>query len=272
MKKRIILYTLVAALISIPIYAFFIEPKRIVLHTHQIGHPSNTEQTPLKIIQLSDIHVQASYSTNQLEKIVAKTNAQKPDIILFTGDLFDNYAKYGPTDAVIKTLSQLSAPLGKFAVFGNHDYGGGALHVYPEILAAAGFQLLQNSGTTISIPSGHSLYIGGLDDALLGTPSIPEALANKSKSDYTILLSHEPDAVNLDVTKDIQLILSGHSHGGQVKIPFFPIKNVLAENYSDGFYSLSETTTLFVNTGLGTTAIPVRLGVPPEITLFNLYF
>ncbi|MBP2098326.1 metallophosphoesterase [Enterococcus rivorum] len=269
MKKRIILLTLLLLLLSIPIYAFFIEPKRIVIHTHKLGEENG--QQPLKIVQLSDIHIQENYSIEQLEKIVTKTNALKPDIVTFTGDLFDNYAEYGPTEQVAQTLNKLSAPLGKFAIFGNHDYGGGAVRIYPDILAAAGFQLLQNSGTTVSLQNGQSIYIGGLDDALLGSPSIPDALANKNSNDYTILLSHEPDAVDLFSTEDIQLILSGHSHGGQVKIPFFPIKNIMAEKYFAGFYKLSEKTTLFVNTGLGTTAIPVRLGVPPEITLFNVY-
>lgn len=264
-----VFFLLSILLVGVFIYAFFIEPKRIVLHDYELGQ--NKGQQPLKVLQLSDIHIQSDYSVEQLEKIVAKTNTQQPDIVVFTGDLFDNYAEYGPTEEVIQTLSKLSAPLGKFAVFGNHDHGGGATRVYPDILAASGFQLLQNSGTSILLSDEKSVYIGGLDDALLGNPSVTDALANKNTNQYTILLSHEPDIVDTFLNEDIQLILSGHSHGGQVRMPFFSIKNIMSEKYFAGLYPLSESMTLFVNTGLGTTAIPVRLGVPPEITLFNIY-
>lgn len=268
MKKRSIIYLLFLAIISIILYAFFVEPKRIVTHNYTIGN--NDGQKPVKVVQLSDIHIQEKYPVAQLEKIVTKVNNEKPDIVLFTGDLFDNYAKYGPAEEVIAALSRLTAPLGKYAVWGNHDYGGGAARVYPEFLAAADFQLLENSGTNVSLPNGKSLYIAGLDDSLLGNSSITDALADR-QSDYTILLSHEPDKADAVLDQNIQLILAGHSHGGQVKIPFLTIKNVLAEKYFDGFYHLANDTTLYVNTGLGTTKIPARFRVPPEIAVFDIY-
>lgn len=268
MKKRYVFYCVIFVFIGIALYAFFIEPKRIVIHHYTLGN--NDGQKPVKVVQLSDIHIQEKYPVAQLEKIVTKVNNEQPDIILFTGDLFDHYAKYGPIDEVIAALSRLSAPLGKYAVWGNHDYGGGATRVYPDILAAADFQLLENSGANVSLPDGKSVYIGGLDDSLLGNSSIDETLAAR-QSDYTILLSHEPDKADELIDHDIQLIVSGHSHGGQVKLPFVTIKNVLAEKYFEGFYTLANDTTLYVNTGLGTTKIPARFRVPPEIAVFDLY-
>lgn len=268
MKKRYFFYLLLLAIIGMVLYAFFIEPKRIVTHNYTVG--SNNGQKPVKVVQLSDIHIQENYPAAQLEKIVTKVNNENPDIILFTGDLFDNYAKYGPVEEVIAALGRLTAPLGKYAVWGNHDYGGGAARVYSELLAAADFQLLENSGVNLPISNEKSIYISGLDDAMLGNPSIDDALANR-QSDYTILMSHEPDKADEVLDHNIQLILSGHSHGGQVRLPFTVIKNVMAEKYFDGFYDLANDTTLYVNTGLGTTKIPVRLGVPPEIAVFDLY-
>ncbi|MEI5994835.1 metallophosphoesterase [Candidatus Enterococcus mansonii] len=268
MKKRFIIYLLFLAMIGMVLYAFFIEPKRIVTHRYTVG--SNDGQPSVKVVQLSDIHIQENYPVSQLEKIVTKVNNEKPDIIFFTGDLFDNYAQYGPTEEVIAALSRLSAPLGKYAVWGNHDYGGAAIHAYPEILAAADFQLLENTGQNISLSHEKSIYVAGLDDSLLGNSSIDDALANR-QSPYTILLSHEPDEADNVLDKNIQLILSGHSHGGQVKIPFLTIKNVMAENYFERFYTLANDTTLYVNTGLGTTKIPARFRVPPEIAVFDLY-
>ncbi|OJG22993.1 hypothetical protein RU98_GL001944 [Enterococcus caccae] len=250
------------------LYAFFIEPKRIVTHHYTVG--TNAGQKPVKVVQLSDIHIQENYSTAQLEKIVTKVNNEKPDIILFTGDLFDNYAKYGPEEAVIAALNRLSAPLGKYAVWGNHDYGGGGARVYPEIMAASNFQLLENTGVNVPIADGKSIFIGGLDDSMLGNALIEDTLANR-QSNYTILLSHEPDKAEELLDHNIQLILSGHSHGGQIKLPFITIKNVMAEKYFERFYNLANNTTLYVNTGLGTTKIPARFRVPPEIAVFDLY-
>ncbi|WP_086314022.1 hypothetical protein A5821_001585 [Enterococcus sp. 7F3_DIV0205] len=268
MKKRYFFYLFLLAMIGMILYAFFIEPKRIVTHNYTIGN--NDGQKPIKIVQLSDIHIQEKYPVSHLEKIVTKVNNEKPDIILFTGDLFDNYAEYGPTEEVITALGRLTAPLGKYAVWGNHDYGGGAARIYPEILAAADFQLLENSGVNVPVSNEKSIYIGGLDDSMLGNSLIDDTLAAR-QSDYTILLSHEPDKADEVLDHDIQLILSGHSHGGQVRLPFFAIKNVMAEKYFEGFYTLANDTTLYVNTGLGTTKIPVRFRVPPEIAVFDLY-
>lgn len=268
MKKRYLLYFVLFTIIGMVLYAFFIEPKRIVTHHYTLG--TNNGQEPVKVIQLSDIHIQEKYSTEQLEKIVTNVNKEKPDVILFTGDLFDNYAKYGPKDAVISALSRLSAPLGKFAVWGNHDYGGGAAQIYPEILTASGFTLLENSGVNVPLDNEKSVYISGLDDSMLGNALIEETLANR-QSDYTILMSHEPDKADDVLDHNIQLILSGHSHGGQIKLPFITIKNAMAEKYFERFYHLANDTTLYVNTGLGTTKIPARFRVPPEIAVFDLY-
>ncbi|WP_430607329.1 hypothetical protein IGJ55_000750 [Enterococcus sp. AZ170] len=268
MKKRYFIYLTLFAIIGIIVYAFFIEPKRIVVHNYTIGN--NDGKKPVKIVQLSDIHIQEKYPVTQLEKIVTKVNNENPDIIVFTGDLFDNYAKYGPAEEVIAALSRLKAPLGKYAVWGNHDYGGGAARVYPDILAAADFQLLENTGLNVSLPNEKSVYIGGLDDSMLGNSSINDTLVDR-QSEYTILLSHEPDKADDVLDHNVQLILSGHSHGGQIKLPFITIKNTLAEKYFTGFYDLANNTTLYVNTGLGTTKIPARFRVPPEIAVFDLY-
>jgi predicted MPP superfamily phosphohydrolase len=269
MKKRSIIFLLLFfVIIGMILYAFFIEPKRIVTHNYTIGN--NDGQKPVKVVQLSDIHIQEKYPAAQLEKIVTRVNKEQPDIIFFTGDLFDNYAKYGPTEEVVTALSRLNAPLGKFAVWGNHDYGGSAARVYPEILAAADFQLLENSGINVSLSEGKSIFIGGLDDSLLGNSAIDETLTNR-QSDYTILLSHEPDKADELIDQNVQLVLSGHSHGGQINVPFLTIKNAMAEKYFSGFYNLANDTTLYVNTGLGTTKINARFRVPPEIAVFDLY-
>lgn len=271
MKKFILIcISLLALGVSLAAYGFLIEPKRLTVKHYERGE-TTTSQDIVRLIQLSDIHLQKSYTTKELEKIVAAVNQEKPDIVVFTGDLFDNYATYGPTDETIRLLNSIDAPLGKYAVWGNHDYGGGASRVYADIMANSGFQLLENTGQMIEVTNQKKLYLSGIDDSLFGNPSIEAAMTNRTEDAYSVLLSHEPDVVDSAPDFGVSLVLSGHSHGGQVNIPFFPVTTALAEKYINGFYSLSSDSELYVNTGLGTTMIPVRIGVPPQIAVFDLY-
>ncbi|MHC5215882.1 metallophosphoesterase [Enterococcus sp. LJL128] len=270
MKKMIIgFFALTITGIALAFYAFFIEPKMLTVDRHTLG--SSNSQTAVKLLQISDIHLQKSYPTDQLKKIVEKVNEQEPDIVVFTGDLFDNFAAYGPVDETIELLNSIQAPMGKFAVWGNHDYGGGAASVYAAVMANSGFQLLENEGVRLPVEGNSSLYLAGIDDSLFGAPSMEAAFNGQTSDDYTILLSHEPDVTEPAAAYGASLVLSGHSHGGQVRIPFLPVNTRLAEKYISGFYSLGENTKLYVNTGLGTTAIPVRFRVPPQISFFQLY-
>ncbi|MGG5372972.1 metallophosphoesterase [Enterococcus sp. AZ196] len=261
---------LVLILVCIPIYAFKIEPSLAVVHRLQLGNKSMPKE--LKVLQLSDIQVSESYSTKRLDKVIRKVNKEKPDIIVFTGDLFDNYAQYNHEPEIIEKLKEMKATIGKYAVWGNHDYGGGAARVYQQVMNAANFEVLKNAGETLTLANGKKVFIGGLDDSLLGAPSIEETLSYRQRYDYSILLTHEPDVADGFVGTNTQLVLAGHSHGGQVRLPFYEVKNVLAKKYTRGLYELKDHTKLYVNTGLGTTAIHARLGVPPEISVFHLHF
>jgi predicted MPP superfamily phosphohydrolase len=267
MKKKIAILLII---LGLPIYAFFIEPKRLVVSQEHLSF--NQNGSDVKVVQLSDIHLKKDYSIKSLKRIVEKTNQLQPDIIVFTGDLFDNYATFGSEIQVEakQLLAQLKAPLGKYAVWGNHDYGGGAARVYPEILAEADFQLLKNTGTLLQLPNERSLFIAGVDDSLLGAPEAATIFAERPAETPTILLSHEPDFADTLLKNQIRLILSGHSHGGQVKLPFYTIRPPMAKKYYAGMYHLNSETSLYVNTGLGTTGISARFCVPPTITLFTL--
>lgn len=269
MFKKIIAALVLLALF-IPFYAFKLEPNLAVVHQLKLGNQNKPAE--IKVVQLSDIQVSDSYETKRLDKVIRKVNQQKPDIIVFTGDLFDNYAQYQHEQEIIEKLGQMKASIGKYAVWGNHDYGGGASRVYERVMNAANFTVLKNSGETISLNDGKKLFIGGLDDSLLGNPSVDETLAYRQRYDYSILLTHEPDVADKFIGTDTQLILAGHSHGGQIRLPFYQVKNVLAEKYIRGLYELSDHTKLYVNTGLGTTSIHARMGVPPEISVFQIHF
>lgn len=265
-----ILSLLILLIIALPFYAWKVEP--FLVHVNHVELGKKNERTPLNVVQISDLQVSEYYETNRLDKVIEKVNAQKPDILLFTGDLFDNYSKYPEQRApMIEKLKAFKANIGKYAVWGNHDYGGGAVRVYEDVMSAGGFTVLRNQGETLTLSDGRQVFLGGLDDSLLGNPSVSDTLAYRQNYDYAITMTHEPDVADAFIGTDTQLVLAGHSHGGQVWIPFYPIKNVLAEKYTRGLYQLDAITQLYVNTGIGTTSIHARFGVIPEVTQFTIY-
>lgn len=276
-KIMTIFLLIIAIIISAIFYAFKIEPYQVKVKEYQVNNTSaNNEE--LRIAQISDNHIKEDYTTENLAKVINKLNANNPDIVVFTGDLYDNYAKYNDDANLINELSKIKSKYGKFAIWGNHDYGGGASIQYPTIMENSGFQLLANENAQIITDNGKIISLTGIDDSMLGNPST-ENLAENINADYKILLSHEPDSLNNYINYDYNLAMSGHSHGGQVNIPFFPSINEaatsttnLASNYKKGLYHIGENglQNIFVNSGIGTTHISARFGVKPEISILKI--
>lgn len=256
-------------------YSWKVEPFLLFTYQYQLNKSENENGTEVKVVQLSDLEISEHYSEKQLNRLVKKINELKPDIIVFTGDLFNNFSQYAPVKEVTEALQAMKATYGKYAVWGNHDIGGGAVRQYETILKSADFILLENSSDTIKINEKDSLFIAGLDDSLLGSPDMDVILNEMDWStNYKILLLHEPDIVDNYNNLPFDLILAGHSHGGQVKIPFTKgVRTRLAEKYLDGFYEIGEEgkTLLYVNTGIGTSRIPIRFLVFPEIPVFTIF-
>ena len=225
------------------------------------------------------MHIKDDFTYKSLEKVVSEINGQEPDIVVFTGDLYDNYAVYHDDENIIKQLSNIKAIYEKIAIWGNRDCGGGAAQQYESIMEQSGFTLLKNENWYITVENEKKILFTGLDDSMLGDPYISDS-AKIYDSDYDILLTHEPDIVEdyYDYGSDIEL--SGHSHGGKFNIPFLPqINNKalsvtrLAADYNGGLYNLrsDENSKLYVSTGIGTTHIPARFGVVPEVAVFHVY-
>lgn len=223
----------------------------------------------LKIVQLSDLHMATPRDARRLAHAVAIANAQMPDAVVLTGD----YVKGDAANILLATpfLSQLKAPLGVYAVLGNHDMWAG-----PEPITAAleeaGIRVLNNEGVVLS-NGGATFYLAGLEDGWSGEPNLVRALAGHDGQMPIILLWHEPDIGHDFVAQGwVWLLLAGHSHGGQIRIP--GVGPVLlpawSQRYNQGLYAVNEGW-VYVNRGLGTTAIPLRLFCPPEVTLFQLY-
>ncbi|MCQ6275093.1 metallophosphoesterase [Bacillus sp. V3B] len=257
-------------------YAREIEPKLLDINHHSITRshiPKGFDQ--FRMIQFSDTHLGFQYTLKQLEKLIDRINQLNPDIVFFTGDLIDEPNKYKNSEQIIPILLKLNAPFGKFAVYGNHDHGGYGTDLYTNIMNESGFVVLQNDAYEIKLLDHSRIHIIGLDDAMLGKPDLEKALDNIPSDTYKILLAHEPDLAEIAVGQGIHLQLSGHSHGGQVKIPFFGalVTPPYSELYYEGFYELGDSQdpmTLYVNRGLGTTRLPFRFLSKPELTLFTI--
>jgi uncharacterized protein len=257
-------------------YANRIEPSLLDIQSLHIKHPLIPKSfNGIKMVQFSDTHLGFQYNLNQLNKLVDKINNIHPDIILFTGDLMDEPNKYTEADLISPILKKLNAPLGKYCIYGNHDLGGYGSDLYKGIMHSANFTLLQNEARPIHLKGNDYIYLIGIDDAMLGRPDIGIAMERVPKNVFTILLSHAPDLADAASHFHINWQLSGHSHGGQVKIPFVGALIIppFAQKYPEGLYSIGDTNPLqlYVNRGLGTTRLPFRFLAKPELTIFTLH-
>lgn len=271
MKKKLLTVLAVLCILgfSLCYYAFNIEPFLLCEETITLEGGQSDDGRTVRIVQFSDTHFKKDFPAENMARIARRINALHPDLVIFSGDLYDDYSRYHDDSALIEALSSIQAPLGKLAVWGNRDYGGGAQKAYLSILDASGFTLLQNSNWYIPLESGRTILFTGLDDALLGHPSMPEQTKTYD-SDYNILLLHEPDAIHGYDLSDYDLAISGHTHGGQTSLP---LRLLSAEKtpslYWGGLYETGQTL-LFVNTGIGTTHISARLGMPPRLSILEL--
>ncbi|AIY80332.1 metallophosphoesterase [Clostridium botulinum] len=275
--KRIFITIILIPAICFGIFAYsiYVEPNLLSVRNIEINNSSNIKnEDTIKIAQISDIHLGEYYTIDKLEKLVNKVNSQNADIIVFTGDLFDNVSKFEDTSKVAPILKKLNAKIGKYAIYGNHDYGGGAKNIYKNVMEDSGFKILVNDQANVKLDSGKTISILGLDDALLGNPDVEKTARNIKESNYNLLLLHEPDLSDKFVSYNIDLILAGHSHGGQVKIPFLGeiVTPPLAEKYKDGLYNLNtqRNTQLYVNSGIGNTKMPFRFMNVPEVSIFEI--
>ncbi|RYG74115.1 metallophosphoesterase [Lentibacillus lipolyticus] len=253
-------------------YAHDIEPRMLSIQEEELASANiPTVFDGFKIIQFSDTHIGFHYSLDQLSKLTDEINDQNPDLIVFTGDLVDEPHTYHWNNELIEILQRLQANYGKYWIYGNHDHGGYGTDIVKNVMDKAGFQLLKNEHTTIEYNSGQIL-LAGIDDVVLGKPDLEAALANADTEAFTILLAHEPDYANNTVHFPVDVQLSGHSHGGQVRFPFIGhlYTPLYAQQYVQGKHSLRNNLTLYVNRGIGTTRLPYRFLCKPEIHVFRL--
>lgn len=247
-------------------YSYGIEPRWIEVVEQRIRLsrlPSGFEG--IRVAVFGDLHGGFHMNEKDVSQVVSKINALKPDLMLFTGDLVDD--RQDVLLPILPYLQKLQAPLGKFAVLGNHDYQGD--QIAPK-LKHTGFHVLRNTHHAIN-KGRDRLVVAGVEDMLMGKPDLYQAIKGIADT-CTILLSHCPDFADNIVVNQVDLQISGHSHGGQIRFPLIGavITPPGGQIYIDGFYSL-EQTNVYVNRGIGTTILPFRFNCRPQISVLHLY-
>lgn len=222
-----------------------------------------------RIVQLSDLHIGTWLDGNRLARTVRQVNAMKPDLIAFTGD-FVTYHPGLHAGELFRGLRDLKARDGSVAVLGNHDHRLDPAAVR-RILRSAGVRELKNQHVSIQ-RERDSLLIAGEDDYMVRRARLDRVLSRLPATGSAILLAHEPDFADTSArTGRFALQLSGHSHGGQVRLPYLgaPILPRNGRKYPAGLYRLGSMW-LYTNRGLGTAHLKLRINCPPEIALITL--
>lgn len=252
-------------------YAREIEPSLLDIHEETItSNKLTTEFDNFKIVQFSDTHIGFQFDLGQLEKLVQTINKQNPDLIVFTGDLVDAPNDYNWNTTLTRLLGSLHAKYGKYWIYGNHDHGGYGTNIVKNAMDQSGFKLLKNQHVKVN-KGKDSVVLVGIDDVMLGDPNLEKTMQHTDPSLFTILLAHEPDFADKTVNYHVDVQLSGHSHGGQVRLPIIGqlYTPMYAHEYVKGRFQLDHLT-LFVTKGIGTTRLPYRFLCKPEIYVFTL--
>lgn len=249
-------------------YPFFIERYIVLINHYRIAVPNLPAAfSGLRIVHLTDLHYGPFEPLAFITHVIHRANALKPDLILCTGDYV--LEKKERIDQVWPVLSQLSASMGVYSVLGNHDHWADTDR--SDYWMKRTGQDLRHK--TIRLErEGHPLWLGGAGDFWTDHKSLDVLLQDIPETDCRIVLAHNPDTADTPHTSRIDLMLSGHTHGGQVNIPFVgtPILPVENKDYSSGLVYSKRREKVFISKGIGWAVFPVRFNCAPEIAVLDL--
>ncbi|MGH9542105.1 MAG: metallophosphoesterase [Terriglobales bacterium] len=256
--------------------------RRYLRHVHRIIHPPRRPvrdpqisrlvlRLPhwpaglagLRVAQISDIHYGLYLPGSLAERAVEMTNRLQPDLIALTGDFVTSSRQF--VEPVSELLGCLRAPLGIYAVLGNHDFRVGA-ELVTRGLRRHGIRVLRNTYRALGLAGGQ-VRIAGIDDSRQ-RPDLRAALGPARGRPFTLLLAHSPAALDDAAAAKVDLVLSGHTHGGQIHLRF---ADALFDRYWPAGLLQKDETRMYISRGLGKVILPWRIHCPPEVTLFTLY-
>lgn len=247
----------------------FIEPFWVELKSYTIQHSQiPTAFNNTRIVFLTDIHHGVFFSQSRVKKIVEQVNKLNPDLILLGGDYVEGDPKY--FEGCFKELGKLSAPLGVFAVLGNHDHWQGA-DIARKHMKAQNINSVDNGAFWIS-KNGQKIRIGGVGDHCEDVQKLYLTVNEADLSNFVILVSHSPDYAQELKSDKVDLVFSGHTHGGQVT--FFGLyAPKVPSRYGQKFRTGSVTVRniqVIISNGIGTTLLPIRFFARPQIVIAQL--
>jgi hypothetical protein len=231
----------------------------------------------IRIAQLSDIHFNSFMTPSHLDRVIELTNAQKPDVVVLTGDFVtagrhrsERIARAEAAWPCASALRRIEAPLGCIAVLGNQDYDTKADVVAEALSAGSRIQVLRNRAIALE-RDGARLWLAGIDNVTAGRANPEDALKGVPRQECTVVAVHEPDFADEMRNFPVDFQMSGHSHGGQIRIPGIgaPYLPILARRYPMGHYHIGPIQ-LYTNRGIGVIGVPMRFMCPPEISVFTL--
>lgn len=253
------------------LYSHFLGTKGLLIREYAIKNDKiPTSFEGLKIVHFTDLHYGTTIHKKEVENLVNKINELKPDLVVFTGDLLDDRIILSDEQVndLITSLNKIDATINKYIISGNHD----THKAYQTILEKIDFKNLDNANDLIYYKGNTPILLVGLADSLKFV-SKPEEAFNLEENDYyTILLTHEPDDVDKLTNYKFDLVLSGHSHNGQIRLPF--IGKIYtpegSKKYYDEKYELNGYD-MYISGGLGTSTMPFRFMVKPSFNFYRLY-
>jgi uncharacterized protein len=262
---------------ALGVNSFLLEPNLPVVFHQEIKlrrWPSRLDGFTIAL--LSDFHYDPFFSVHPIRQSIDLVNSLRPDLVVLTGDFVtvpvsgDATKAAADAEPCAELLGQLRAPFGLWAVLGNHDVFSDPGRI-ATALSAKGIHLLVNRAVAIEKENAR-FWLCGVDDVMGGFPDLVATLKTVPSGEASVLLAHEPDYADYVIRYPVDLQLSGHSHGGQVRLPlvtrlFLP---ELARKYVWGLFKVGELT-LYTTAGIGTVRVPVRFNCPAEITLIRLF-
>ena len=285
-SKRFMIYKIVILIILIGIaclaWARYISTRGLVIKEYPIKtNKLDEDYDGFKIVQFTDVHYGSTVGIEEIKKIVKRINDQNPDVVVFTGDLFESGIQISDENVLelTKELNNITASIQVFGVAGNHDYDN--KHYWELFVENTNWKILTNTFEFVYSKSDKPIVFVGLDDYWVGDPVYKDAyqwLNDNTKDYYTVLLLHEPDQVDHlnDFTEDtnytFDIALAGHSHLGQVRVPYIGAlwTPYGSKKYYDEHYVL-DNKDLYISGGLGTSGLKLRFFNKPSINVYRFY-
>lgn len=276
--KIVSILLIIVSIIGISlIYGMYFSIENLTIKSYAVSSEKiDKSLNNIQIAMISDIHYNNYMDHKRLNKMLNKVQKVSPDVILFGGDLFDTDSNKQISEETISELTsllkELDAPLGKFAVLGEQDLKDeNTKNTVIKVLSDADFEIITNKNVVIRNKNKSGINLIGIDSLDKGSPNIESALGTIDDKTFNIVLTHAPDILDMLPANTVDVVLAGHSHGGQVDFMFYKVLNdkQYAQKYVSGTHQVNNTK-LFISNGFGTTKFDMRLFAPPQLLVLNL--